>query len=66
MLSNIINDLTDQTKIDKNTLFLNLVQKRLDDAFTSYYKDISNSSNEIFVGLYRKSIKNIDKTMKDI
>ena len=33
---------------------------------TSYYKDISNSSNAIFVGLYRKSIKNIDKTMKDI
>ena len=66
MLSNIIKDLTDQIKIDKNTLFLNLVQKRLDDAFTSYYKDISNSSNAIFVGLYRKSIKNIDKTMKDI
>lgn len=66
MLSNIIKDLTDQTKIDKNTLFLNLVQKRLDDAFTSYYKDISNSSNAIFVGLYRKSLKNIDKTMKDI
>ena len=66
MLSNIINDLTDQIKIDKNTLFLNLVQKRLDDAFTSYYKDVSNSSNAIFVGLYRKSLKNIDKTMKDI
>ena len=66
MLSNIIKDLTDQTKIDKNTLFLNLVQKRLDDAFTSYYKDVSNSSNAIFVGLYRKSLKNIDKTMKDI
>ena len=66
MLSNIVKDLTDQTKIDKNTLFLNLVQKRLDDAFTSYYKDISNSSNAIFVGLYRKSLKNIDKTMKDI
>ena len=66
MLSNIIKDLTDQTKIDKNTLFLNLVQKRLDDAFTSYYKDISNSSNAIFVGLYRKSVKTIDKTMKDI
>lgn len=66
MLSNIIKDLTDQIKIDKNTLFLNLVQKRLDDAFTSYYKDISNSSNAIFVGLYRKSVKNIDKTMKDI
>ena len=66
MLSNIIKDLTDQIKIDKNTLFLNLVQKRLDDAFTSYYKDISNSSNAIFVGLYRKSLKNIDKTMKDI
>ena len=66
MLSNIIKDLTDQTKIDKNTLFLNLVQKRLDDAFTSCYKDISNSSNAIFVGLYRKSLKNIDKTMKDI
>ena len=66
MMSNIIKDLTDQIKIDKNTLFLNLVQKRLDDAFTSYYKDISNSSNAIFVGLYRKSLKNIDKTMKDI
>ena len=66
MLSNIIKDLTDQTKIDKNTLFLNLVQKRLDDAFTSYYKDISNSSNAIFVGLYRKSVKTINKTMKDI
>ena len=66
MLSNIINDLTDQIKIDKNTLFLNLVQKRLDDAFTSYYKDVSNSSNAMFVGLYRKSVKTIDKTMKDI
>ena len=66
MLSNIIKDLTDQIKIDKNTLFLNLVQKRLDDAFTSYYKDISNSSNAIFVGLYRKSVKTMDKTMKDI
>ena len=66
MLSNIIKDLTDQVKIDKNALFLNLVQKRLNDAFTSYYKDVSNSSNAIFVGLYRKSVKTIDKTMKDI
>ena len=66
MLSNIIKDLTDQTKIDKNTLFLNLVQKRLDDAFTSYYKDVNNSINAIFVGLYRKSVKTINKTMKDI
>ena len=66
MLSNIVKDLTDQIKIDKNELFLNLVQKRLDDAFTSYYKDISNSSNAIFVGLYRKSVKTINKTMKDI
>ena len=47
MLSNIIKDLTDQTKIDKNTLFLNLVQKRLDDAFTSYYKDINTYSDSI-------------------
>ena len=66
MLSNIIKDLTDQTKIDKNELFLNLVQKRLDDAFTSYYKDVNNSINAIFVGLYRKSVKTINKTMKDI
>lgn len=66
MLSNIVKDLTEQTKIDKNELFLNLVQKRLDDAFTSYYKDVSNSSNAIFVGLYRKSVKTINKTMKDI
>lgn len=66
MLSNIVKDLTDQIKIDKNELFLNLVQKRLDDAFTSYYKDVNNSINAIFVGLYRKSVKTINKTMKDI
>ena len=66
MLNNIITDLTNQLKIDKNDLYMTLVQKRLDDAFTSYYKDVSNSSNAIFVGLYRKSVKTIDKTMKDI
>ena len=66
MLSNIVKDLTDQIKIDKNELFLNLVQKRLDDAFTSYYKDVNNSINAIFVRLYRKSVKTINKTMKDI
>ncbi len=66
MLSNIVKDLSEQVKIDRNDLFVSLVQKRLDDAFTAYYKDVSNSSNAIFVSLYRKSMKTIDKTMKDI
>lgn len=66
MLNNIIADLTNQLKIDKNDLYMTLVQKRLDDSFKSYYKEVSDSSNAIFVGLYRKSAKTIDKTMRNI
>ena len=66
MLNNIITDLTNQLKIDKNDLYMTLVQKRLDDSFKSYYKDVSDSSNAIFVELYRKSAKTIDKAMRNI
>lgn len=51
--------------IDKNKLFIGLVQKRMDDAFKIYYKDVDSSSNALFSSLYRKSVKTINKTLKD-
>ncbi len=66
MITNIINDLNKYIDVDAKELFASLVQKRLDLALKSYYRDMSTVSDIAFAELKRKSLKTISKTLEDI